>query len=79
MIIFAIIVFLSCMCSQVREVEVFYVDTGTSGRINLKDVCSTLPPMLYGSPFQALQCSLQDVKVVYTCSFEVVNQLYKPI
>ena len=44
--------------------EVFYVDSGGSGRVNLTNVCNGYPPMLHKLPKQAAQCSLQGVQLV---------------
>lgn len=45
-------------------IEVFYVDTGKSGRVDLSDVAAYPAPHLYDAPCQALQCSLYKAQPV---------------
>ena len=53
------------MCSSLySQVEVFFSDTGRSGRVSLSEVCNGNPPMLPVPHRQAVQCTLQGVELV---------------
>jgi hypothetical protein len=47
---------------SVSDVEVFYIDTGSTGRVSLDSVCGGSAPQLYSLPKQAFQCSLHGIQ-----------------
>ena len=49
-----------CVCECYSEVDVFYVDTGGSGRVKLSDIICASPDNAFLTSLhaQALQCSL---------------------
>ena len=53
------------------QVEVLYVDTGSSGRVNLSEICREVPPkeMLLRMHRQAVHCFLHGVQPVLTSLF----------
>ncbi len=56
------------------EVEVFFIDSGASGRVRLSNVCSCSTALLFSSPAQALQCTMagvEPVSVVTLCVYRI--------
>lgn len=48
----------------IRLVDLFFVDIGSTGYVDINDICCENPPMLLQSPQQALQCTLSGITLV---------------